>query len=241
MRDIHSTFAQHGVSMSAKSKLTSFCLASLGVALALVAAAGADARSRGERSESRAGRFDYYVLSLSWSPSYCAVHPGETQQCGSKGYGFVMHGLWPQYKSGGWPQHCRTEKTPDDATITQMLAIMPSRELIEHEWQTHGSCSGQNPKDYFATAEDAFSRIEIPAPLKTPATPPQLSADEVAKAFMDVNPGLEDGMISVECRNGGTLEEVRICLDKDNLSVRACGGRVRNSCRAGKLNITAVR
>jgi ribonuclease T2 len=227
--------------MSGKSKITSFCAIALGALLALAAAGSADARGKGKHGgDSRPGRFDYYVVSLSWSPSYCAVHPDEAQQCG-KGYGFVLHGLWPQYRGGGWPQNCSTSKTPDDDTVTHMLAIMPSRHLIEHEWETHGACSGLGPKDYFATAEDAFSRVTIPQALKTPATSPSLSADELTQAFMDVNPGLEDNMISVQCKDGGTLEEVRICVDKDNLSVKSCGGRVRNSCRVGKLTIPAVR
>ena len=62
-------------------------LATLLIAL-LVAAAGsiAAAKSHGSRnSETRPGRFDYYLISLSWSPSYCALHPTDTQQCGSKG------------------------------------------------------------------------------------------------------------------------------------------------------------
>ncbi|MBS0591128.1 MAG: ribonuclease T2 [Proteobacteria bacterium] len=227
--------------MSGKPKLISFCVAALGIALAFAATTGADARGRGNRNENaRPGRFDYYVISLSWSPSYCAIHPGEAEQCG-KGYGFVLHGLWPQYRNGSWPQHCSTSREPEEATITQMLPIMPSRHLIEHEWETHGACSGLDPKGYFALAEDAFSRQTIPPALKTPATSPDLSADDIVKAFIDVNPGLDDNMISVECKNGGTLEEVRICLDKDNLSVKSCGGRVRNSCRAGKLTIPAVR
>lgn len=209
----------------------------------LVASAGsiAAAKSHSSRGETRPGRFDYYLLSLSWSPSYCEVHPGETEQCGNKGYGFVLHGLWPQNRNGSWPQHCHTDGAPDEKTIARILAIMPSRRLVEHEWETHGACSGLDPKGYFDLADDAFSRIKIPAPLVTPKSDPQMSANDVVKAFEDNNPGLEDGMISVTCRDGAELEEVRICVDKDNLSVKSCGGRVRNSCRYGKLKIPSVR
>ena len=208
----------------------------------LVASAGslAIAKSHGS-TETRPGHFDYYLVSLSWSPSYCALHPTDTQQCGSKGYGFVLHGLWPQNRNGSWPQHCRTDGAPDEKTIERMLAIMPSRHLIEHEWETHGACSGLDAKAYFDLADDAFSRIKVPKALVAPKTDPELSADDVVKAFEDVNPGLEDGMVSVTCRDGAELEEVRICVDKDNLSVKSCGGRVRNGCRAGKLRIPAVR
>jgi ribonuclease T2 len=226
--------------MPGKSKIIGFSAVALGILLALAVTTGADARGKGKQGDSRPGRFDYYLVSLSWSPSYCALHPGEAQQCG-KGYGFVLHGLWPQNRNGSWPQHCSTSRELDEATITQMLPIMPSRHLIEHEWETHGACSGLDAKDYFALAEDAFSRVTIPQALKTPATSPSLSATEVEQAFIDVNPGLDDNMISIECKDGGTLEEVRICVDKDNLSVKSCGGRVRNSCRAGKLTIPSVR
>jgi ribonuclease T2 len=214
-----------------------------GVLLCFVAASLVDARGHGSRGgDSRPGHFDYYLTSLSWSPSYCALHPDEPQQCGSKGYGFVLHGLWPQNRNGSWPEHCKANGAgPSEETIARTLAIMPSRHLIEHEWETHGACTGLDAKTYFDMADDAFSRIEIPRPLKTPKTPPSLSAAEIVQAFSDVNPGLDETMMTVECRNGSELEEVRICVDKDNLSVKACGGRVRNSCRVGKLTIPAVR
>jgi ribonuclease T2 len=213
-----------------------------GVLLYFAAASLVDARSRGSHSaDSHPGHFDYYLTSLSWSPSYCALHPDEPQQCG-KGYGFVLHGLWPQNRNGSWPEHCKANGAgPSEETIARTLAIMPSRHLIEHEWETHGACTGLDAKTYFDMADDAFSRIEIPKPLKTPQTPPSMSAAEIVQAFSDVNPGLDETMMTVECRNGSELEEVRICVDKDNLSVKACGGRVRNSCRVGKLTIPAVR
>jgi ribonuclease T2 len=216
-------------------------VAVLSLALFVGVAGSAFARGHGHSSETKPGHFDYYLVSLSWSPSYCESHPTEAQQCGSKRYGFVLHGLWPQNRNGTWPQNCRSTGEPDDSTIDQSLAFMPSRHLIEHEWETHGTCSGVDPKAYFAMAGDAFSRIAIPKPLVAPKADPQMSAEDVIKAFEDINPGLEDGMISVTCRDGGELEEVHICVDKDNLSVKSCGGRVRNSCRYGKLKIPALR
>ena len=51
------------------------------------------------------GEFDFYVLALSWSPSFCeanAERGGGTadQQCGERPFSFVVHGLWPQYEKG---------------------------------------------------------------------------------------------------------------------------------------------
>ena len=228
--------------MSGKSVAQSIPAVLLGLAMILFAASLATARSQSRRGDTAPDHFDYYLISLSWSPSYCELHPGETQQCGSKGYGFVLHGLWPQNSNGSWPQHCSTnDAAPSETTIERMLAIMPSRSLIEHEWQTHGACTGLDSKAYFDLADDAFSRIKIPTALITPKSPPALSAAEIVQGFADANPGLDERMISVECRDGGELEEVRICLDKDNLSVKACGGRVHSTCRYGKLKIPATR
>lgn len=227
--------------MSGKSVAPSIPAVLLGLVLAVFAASLVTARSHSHREDTTRGRFDYYLISLSWSPSFCELHPDETQQCGSKGYGFVLHGLWPQNRNGSWPEHCHNDAAPDEKTIERTLAIMPSRHLIEHEWQTHGACTGLNAKAYFDLADDAFSRIKVPQALVAPKSDPTLSAADIIHAFSDANPGLDETMISVQCRDGSELEEVRICLDKDNLSVKACGGRVRNSCRYGKLKIPAAR
>ena len=58
----------------------------------------------------RPGEFDYYVLALSWSPTYCASEAGASdgQQCApGRRFAFVVHGLWPQFKQG-WPENCET-------------------------------------------------------------------------------------------------------------------------------------
>ena len=203
---------------------------------------GAAARSHGHSREHRDSsvRFDYYLMSLSWAPSYCLTHRDDGEECGDRGFGFVLHGLWPQYRNGGWPQHCSTQAAPDATTIRHTLAFMPSRRLIEHEWQTHGSCSGLDPAAYFAQADRAFASVQIPPLLKAPRTQPSLSADEVERAFVAANPGLDDSMLSIVCREGSQLSEVRVCLDKDTLAPQPCGGRVRNTCRYGKLRIPAI-
>lgn len=220
----------------------SFFLSAISI-LCLIAAAGASARGHGHRDRGgdAPGRFDYYLMSLSWSPSFCETHANETEQCSSKGFGFVLHGLWPQNRNGNWPQHCHTADEPDAATVARTLAFMPSRHLIEHEWQTHGSCTGLEPRGYFDLADRAFARIKVPAVLAAPQSPPQLSAAAVVQAFVQANPGLRDDMISVDCHDGSELTEVRVCLNKDDLSPQTCVGRMRNTCRYGNLKIPASR
>jgi len=184
--------------------------------------------------------YDYYVMALSWSPTFCQTRADEDEQCGRKGFGFILHGLWPQYENGGGPELCTTEDEPDRKTVANTLAFMPSRRLIEHEWQTHGSCSGLDPTAYFAQADRAFASVQVPPQLKAPRQSPSLSADELERAFIAANPGMNDSMLGIVCREGSQLSEVRVCLDRDTLAPQACGGRVRNTCRYGKLRIPAI-
>ncbi|MGA9333944.1 MAG: ribonuclease T2 [Rudaea sp.] len=211
------------------------------LAICILTAGAAFAHGHHHRKQrSSGGHFDYYVMSLSWSPSYCATHPHDPTQCGHQGFGFVLHGLWPQYRNGSWPQHCTAQGTPDEATIKRALAFMPSRHLIEHEWQTHGSCTGLGPDDYFGRADRAFANVKIPVALRAPKVSPALSANDLVDAFMQTNPGMTRNMISIACHDGNELTEVRVCLDKDTLAPQACSGRVRNSCRYGNLRIPAT-
>ena len=186
------------------------------------------------------GDFDYYLIALSWSPTYCEANPHDREQCGRRGYGFVLHGLWPQYERGGGPQRCAARDTPDRATVADALAFMPSRRLVEHEWRAHGSCSGLDAKAYFDLADQAFAALQVPLELAAGAPSPHMTAAEIGSAFVRANPGLRSDMFGVICR-GADLAEVRICVDTD-LDFRRCGRGVRTRCpRDAALRIPSVR
>jgi ribonuclease T2 len=201
----------------------------------LLAASASSARARDGKA------FDSYLLALSWSPSYCLTHLDDREQCAGKGFGFILHGLWPQYRNGDGPSHCPSDAQPGERTIERALAFIPSRHLVRHEWETHGTCSGLDPEEYFAAADRAFAAVTIPPALRAPPRPPELSAADVIDAFLQANPRLRESMISIQCHDGHELSEVRVCLDRQTLQPRACGGRLRSSCRYGTLSIPAVR
>lgn len=175
------------------------------------------------------GHYDYYVMALSWSPTYCQTHPDEAEQCGHQGFGFVLHGLWPQYDSGRGPQRCATDAVPDRGTVAAALAFMPSRRLINHEWRAHGSCTGLDPAAYFKLADRAFAAVHVPPELKAPRQDVQMRADDLRSALKRANPALADDMLSLHCSKGD-LVELRVCLDKDDLAPRRCGKRMRTGC-----------
>ena len=218
-------------------------IASLLVICFANAALARHSRSRSNDTRSAAtaaiGQYDYYVMALSWSPTFCETHADEEDQCGHKGYGFVLHGLWPQYENGGGPQRCARDTEPDRNTVAETLAFMPSKRLITHEWHTHGACTGLDPAGYFKAADRAFASLHVPPELKAPQSALQLNADDLRAALKRANPELRDDMLSLHCSQG-ELVEVRVCLDK-NLALRSCGGRMRTGCPvSAPFNIPAT-
>src|ERR1700758_2731048 len=92
-----------------------------------------------DRRQNQPGQFDFYVLSLSWSPSFCETAGGRGPECGARPYSFVVHGLWPQYERG-FPQSCQSPAPRlDRRIVADMLDLMPAPRLVYHEWDTHGT------------------------------------------------------------------------------------------------------
>lgn len=196
----------------------------------------------GPASAQRAGDFDYYVLSLSWSPSFCQTkghERGDPQCTTTRPFGFVLHGLWPQYERG-FPEFCDGRQPPriPEGTISRMLDIMPSRGLIIHEWRKHGTCSGLNPQAYFDTARRAFSSIKIPDNFRAISHALTTTPDKITTAFQLANPNLSRDGFSLVCQSG-RLDEVRICLSR-TLQPRRCSERAQSRCTARNLEVPTV-
>lgn len=186
----------------------------------------------GARAQSAAGDFDFYVLSLSWSPSYCEAEDRETgRQCGARSdFGFIVHGLWPQYERG-YPEFCRTrhpQRVPERVG-SAYFGIMPEMGLIGHQWRKHGSCTGLSPAAYLETTRQAFETVAIPQELQNVETARQIDPSAVEQQFRAANPGLSADGIAVTCSDG-RLDEVRICLSK-SLDFRSCAEVDADGCR----------
>lgn len=149
--------------------------------LALAGAATAAPRAQGQ-----AGEFDFYVLSLSWSPTFCLTHPDD-QQCSGKGYGFVLHGLWPQYAKGGWPASCEPQSRLSDADFARGRTLFPSPKLLRHEWAKHGTCSGLEASAYLDKTDAALSVVKIPQQLEPFNVRSGLGARDIEALFRESN------------------------------------------------------
>lgn len=179
------------------------------------------------------GNFDYYLFTLSWSPEYCHGHPNNSQ-CGGAHPGFVVHGLWPQFNNGQWPSACSS--APGLSDPSTMLDIMPDPRLIQHEWFTHGTCSGFTAGQYFGVIRKAYASIKIPTSLVSPARTTTRSAGQVKQMFTDANPGMSSDDIAISCHNR-YLSAVEFCLGK-NLQPIAC--RAVRDCTANSIRIPAA-
>jgi ribonuclease T2 len=186
--------------------------------------------------------FDFYVLSLSWSPSWCLDNDpsGRSMQCDpDNNHGFIVHGLWPQNEQG-YPEFCRS-RDPDrvpDGLGRSLFDIMPSMGLIGHEWRKHGSCSGLSQKEYFAVLRTAREQVVIPQALQSVGPGQKTNATQIETALISANPGLRPDAVAVTCASG-RIDEVRICFNKD-LSFRACGEIDRGGCKVKNLSLPAT-
>ena len=140
-------------------------------------------------------QFDFYVLSLSWSPSFCAgaAERGARNanvQCGPRPFSFVVHGLWPQYDNG-FPEYCQIPAPRlDRGVVSSMLDLMSAPRLIFNEWDRHGTCSGQSPRAYFETVRKARAVVKIPPEFTDLKEPLSVTPQAVEEAFIEANPGL---------------------------------------------------
>ncbi len=190
----------------------------------------------------QAGEFDYYVLSLSWSPTYCALDGDARQspQCDDGAdFGWALHGLWPQYENG-WPSYCRTnQRAPSRSDTAAMADIMGSSGSAWHQWKKHGVCSGLSSQDYYRLARVAYEAVNRPTAFRRLTNPVRLPASVVQDAFLADNPTWQPDMLTITCRSD-RIQEARLCLTRD-LEPRICGRDVLYDCRNERALLDPVR
>jgi ribonuclease T2 len=164
------------------------------------------------------GQFDYYLLVLSWSPEFCHAKPSATQCKDHRN--FVLHGLWPQNNDGSYPASCATTQPPP-TDLSKIEQIMPA-EIIAHEWQKHGTCSGLSGDAYFRLAQAIFASVKIPGDFIAPTQTTTSRPATLKKDFEGANPALADQDIAIQLQQG-YLNAVEICFSKgDHPAPTAC-------------------
>ncbi|WP_024296836.1 ribonuclease T2 family protein [Methylomicrobium lacus] len=186
--------------------------------------------------------FDYYVMSLSWSPEFCDTHPKE-KQC-SLGYGLVLHGLWPQYQRS-YPEFCDSRPLPGQL-VRKYADLYPSKGLIYHEWEKHGTCSGLAPGEYLQLSETLKQRIKTPPALQNLAKPLRTDTKQLTQFVVAANPGLAADAVAISCTGKQRyLEEIYVCYDSSGAKAISCAEDVQKkslkSCGKSGIVVRNIR
>jgi ribonuclease T2 len=193
-----------------------------------------DAASNKDRF--RLGQFDFYVLALSWSAEFCQRSGNASEQCAeNKNLGFVVHGLWPQFYIG-YPLYCRNDAVLSANNMERALKQFPTARLARYEWRKHGVCSGKTPSAYLEDVSKARNLFKIPQSLVDPKDGHTMSLKALYGDFLKINPNLDPGMFSINCRHGA-LTEVRVCISKNLRQYQLCPQVLRQSCRTSDIFI----
>ncbi|WP_074654568.1 ribonuclease T2 family protein [Terriglobus roseus] len=177
------------------------------------------------------GKFDFYVLNLSWSPEFCHGHPSAAE-C-SQHRAFTLHGLWPQNNDGTYPEDC--SDAPGPANPSQYADIYPDASLLQHEWQTHGTCSGLAPDQFLTLDRRAEHSITIPTALAHLKQQASMTPAQIVTLFTQSNAGLPASSLAITCGNN-FLTAVEVCMDK-NLKPESCSAV--KTCGANQIRIPA--
>ena len=164
-----------------------------------------------------------YTLAVSWSPEFCqgpgGRNPRNAVQCGGQGggqgrgqggpFGFILHGLWPEARSGPAPQWCTPPAPISPQTYRDNVCMTPSPWLLQHEWAKHGTCMVADPARYYQTAAILWRSLRLPDPSRI------RSAGELRAAFVAGNPAFTRGGVGLVTGKGGWLREMHLCYGAD--------------------------
>ncbi|GAC1336881.1 MAG: hypothetical protein NVSMB18_00840 [Acetobacteraceae bacterium] len=221
--------------------------------LALLLSLATPARAQGDP---RAGGFDYFLLSLSVAPSFCALSSrnASIEECRQltaaefQQTPLTIHGLWPnraRLSSNRQPQNCPgPDLVLSDGLQAQLRRYMPGGPRLEqHEWEKHGTCSGLDPEQYFAAAAQWAATANDTIGAAMLAQGSTVRIDPLLQAVAARDKALAAAVV-VSCRfprgnREALVEEIRVVLSKDfrPLPAGSVGLGQNSGCpgRAGRI------
>eukprot|EP00798_Chlamydomonas_sp_ICE-L_P001148 gene1148-3712_t len=200
--------------------------------LALVHGPGASARMIQQDNQAE---FDYFVFVRQWSGSFCHTDTS-CPLVHRHGFHFTIHGLWPEYTGGGWPQFCKKDQPFDEAKLDDIIAQLKEEwpsfmkendgfwEDIMVDEHTHFStilnlhhsidlAAALRAKNIFPHATKQYATADAALRAKNifPHATKQYAAADVKAAICEFT-GVE---AKVHCDTKGELTEVWMCIGKD--------------------------
>jgi len=184
--------------------------------------AGTSAQKRSAQGAS----FDFYLMAMTLHPAFCADNARKRECTGGNPRPLVIHGLWPErMEPRTYPRDCPAPALDLDPALALELAdLMPGMAdgLHQHEWRTHGGCSGLDDDDYYRHTLELARRVDgaLGATLTTRAGG-EATAGELRSVADMFSPGL-GRTLTFHCRTlrdapsrRPYLIEVRQCVDND--------------------------
>ncbi len=201
--------------------------------IGLVLMAPAAARHRHQEGTHRS--FDYYLLSLSVTSSFCALSAANAarveclslNQAAFEQTPLTVHGLWPNRTGASvnlQPHDCSDAPFKVAESLKDALErYMPAGAgLQRYEWHKHGTCSGLSSEAYFSTLVELgrHANETIGVALRNrhmPGERVRLSALVTAASAKDPLLGTAIIMDCRSPRGGGDalIAEIRVTLSKD--------------------------
>ncbi|KAH9181609.1 hypothetical protein AeNC1_016414 [Aphanomyces euteiches] len=140
------------------------------------------------------GSFDFYVFSQSWQPYFCTTgnHRGCENPTDFMSSNLTIHGLWPNYNSGGFPSFC------GGSALTQSDIDQVGADSVAH---------GVDQAAYVQAA------IDIETKLGTPSIISNNIGSTVS--YRDLIDAYGSGNVALRCAGcDNALSEVRTCYDR---------------------------
>ncbi|GHP05765.1 ribonuclease [Pycnococcus provasolii] len=169
--------------------------------------------------------FDFFMFTTTWAGTFCDHEFGRHCKHVVGLRNLTIHGLWPNYDSGKYPQFCDKRKfDPDkvadlqDRLNAEWPDLLSKGGLWSHEFEKHGTCSASvlpTEHDYFGAALSLNERLDLTSALFRagiqPSSTQAYPTKDIVKAVKsvigdDVDPELN-------CADGN-LQEIRVCFTK---------------------------
>lgn len=194
--------------------------------------------------------YDYNLFVVQWKPSQCVRKTSHCAQ-GFLSNDFSIHGLWPEYFNGSWPQDCYLNHDwPEDDIrrefrLTDELEVKlnenwssykpDSRGFWKHEWDKHGTCYEPNKGsvEFFDLVLKQYDLYDVKKVLAdagiVPTNGKGYDKVDIQNAFTN--------RVTVDCRKISKriyLDSIFVCLDHD-LNVIDCLEEFRGPCSGNIL------
>ncbi|PAV60506.1 hypothetical protein WR25_25518 [Diploscapter pachys] len=210
--------------------------------------------AQASRKKNDGANFDYFMLVRIYPDAVCRADDDTVPDSCEIPKGtpmWTLHGLWPNYADGSYPQFCKGHPRKYD-----QHAIDPIRETLlkfwpnyyptktadsfwKHEYEKHGTCSQSLPDfdselKYFNKSLDLNALYDLEKGMREKLVPREKPYDRSTfelslKAGVSENRRLEISCVRDKKTKQVLLADIRICLNKTSLRPIDCPVKVNQS------------